>query len=56
MIPNKDETGRRLFRALLLMVVRKNSMFITEGEKYLNFVEDGRNECWLIQNQSTFFC
>ena len=22
-------------------------MFITDGEKHLNFVEDGRKECWL---------
>ena len=23
-------------------------MFITDGEKHLNFFEDGRNECWLV--------
>ena len=44
MSPNKDETGRRLSWMLLLLVVRWSSLFIIDGMKYLNFVEDGRNK------------
>ena len=34
-------------------------MFITDGEKHLSSVEDGRNECWLKVKeifQSKNFC
>ena len=30
-------------------------MFNTDGKKHLNFVEDGRNECWLFLNYDFFF-
>ena len=46
MSSNEDETGRGLSRILLLMVVWRSSLFITGGAKYLNFVDDGRNEYW----------
>ena len=29
-------------------------MFITDGEKHLNFVDDGRNEYWLYKNLKDF--
>ena len=44
---NKDKTGRRMSRTLLLMVCGKVQCLLHDGEKHLNFVEDGRNECWL---------
>ena len=44
MSPNKDETGRRLSRILLLMVKWWSSLLVIDGAKHLNFVEDGRNK------------
>ena len=39
------------YRTTISNSVRDNlrSMFITVGEKHLNFGEDGRNECWLLE-------
>ena len=48
MSPNKDETGCRLSRMLFLLVVRYGSLFITDGKKHFNFVDDGGNKYWLI--------
>ena len=47
MSPKKDETGCRLTRMLLLLVVRWSLLFIIDGKKYLNFVDDGWNKHWL---------
>ena len=33
---------------LLMMAVMKCSLFITDGEKHFNLVDDGRNKNWLI--------
>ena len=39
------------YRTTISNSVRDNlqSMFITVGEKHLNFGEDGGNECWLLE-------
>ena len=50
--PNKDETGRRLSRTLLLMVVWLSSLFIIDGAKHLNFVVNGRNKYYLNESVS----
>ena len=47
MSPDKDETGRRLSRMLLLLVVRWSSLFASYGEKHFNFVDKGRKKYWL---------
>ena len=30
-----------------MMAVMKSSLFVTDGKKHFNFVDDGRNEYWL---------
>ena len=37
-----NESGRRLSQVLLLMIAWRSSLFIIDGEKHLNFVDDGR--------------
>ena len=42
-----DGIVRRLSRMRLLLVVRLSSLFVIDGGKHLNFVDDGWNKYWL---------